>query len=383
MDELYELAPGRRMSISIEHDNPLENDAVIVYLGKHFVGYVRSGSDRERACSIIKASGRGSLLGKIVGVDRDKRWLWMEITTQCQDVQQTESKPTVLNGWNFDGEVLPCDEAELRLHTMLCNLEMTVEGKEPWDEDMEQWLEYIEQNLWCDISLETSQQVSHTLGLLMDGSKTHPEYDLKADRLQFAIDAMGSPEVRLRQANQILQKANSKEMDLLLLHYGNKAKENIQKLPEALIPLFLEDGERFMGRLWYLHRPYGQVQAVKTLLAMMVRLRDEDRGKTSRSIPEQWLLAWAERQKDKEKAEVVQDIITSFELEQTNPKLALQVQQMLDGCNPVAQQTEVLREVATMPRTNYNTFSPGSVSLNAGATLMGDINPNTNNHSTE
>ena len=58
LDELYKLAPGRRMAISIEHDNPKETDAVIVYWGKELVGYVRSGKDRELAYTLIKTSGR-------------------------------------------------------------------------------------------------------------------------------------------------------------------------------------------------------------------------------------------------------------------------------------------------------------------------------------
>ena len=59
LDELYDKAMGKRMSISIEHDNPGEMDAVIVYWGRCFVGYVRSGTDREKACSLILSSGRG------------------------------------------------------------------------------------------------------------------------------------------------------------------------------------------------------------------------------------------------------------------------------------------------------------------------------------
>ena len=51
LDELYEFAPGHRMSISIEHDNAHEEDAVIVYLGSKCVGYVRSGADRKKVCS--------------------------------------------------------------------------------------------------------------------------------------------------------------------------------------------------------------------------------------------------------------------------------------------------------------------------------------------
>lgn len=75
------------MSISIEHDNPGEMNAVIVYWGRCFVGYVRSGTDRGRACSLILSSGRGSMFGKIVEVDRDHRVLWMEIVTDANNIE--------------------------------------------------------------------------------------------------------------------------------------------------------------------------------------------------------------------------------------------------------------------------------------------------------
>ncbi len=372
LDELYELAPGRRMSISIEHDNPAEPDAVTAYLGKDLVGYVRSGPCRECACSLIKASGRGAMMGKVVDADRTKRWLWLEVASQCQNPQAAETTPTVLNGWSFDGELLPCDEAELRLHALICNLETTLEGQEPWDDDMEMWLEYVEQNLWRDISQETYFQITRLLDLAKDGGKARPEYGQKADRLKMAIDAMGSPKARLAQAAQVVQKAKSKDMDILLLRYGDTAKEIIQKLPKTLAALFLKDGELFMAKLWYLHRPHRQIQAVKTLLAMQVRLlQDGDGAKLQPSIPLAWIVAWAERQKDKAKAEVVKDIVSSFEMEQTNPQLARQLQQMLDGCDTGRMQAEALREVAATPKTNN--FYKDSVSVNAGATLMGNI----------
>lgn len=375
LDELYELAPGRRMSISIEHDNPAEPDAVTAYLGKDLVGYVRSGSTRECACSLIKASGRGALMGKVVDVDREKRWLWLEVASQCQVPPAAETEPTVLNGWNFDGELLPCDEAELRLHTLICNLETTLEGQEPWDDDMELWLEYVEQNLWRDISRETYFQMKRLLDLTTSGGDAHPEYKQKNDRLQTAIDAMGSPQVRLAQATQIIQKASSKDMDILLLHYGDTAMENIQKLPKVIVALFQKDGELLMAKLWYRHRPHQQIQAVSTLLAMWVRLQSDGGGaKPQPSIPIAWIMAWAERQKDKVKAEVVKDIISSFELEQSNPQLAQQLQQMQDGCDTGRMQAEALKEVASTPKTNN--FYKDSVSVNAGATLMGNIHSN-------
>ena len=53
LNELYDKAMGKRMSISIEHDNPGEMDAVIVYWGRCFVGYVRSGADRMSQWQVI------------------------------------------------------------------------------------------------------------------------------------------------------------------------------------------------------------------------------------------------------------------------------------------------------------------------------------------
>lgn len=104
LDELYRLAPGRRMSISIEHNNPGEQDAVIVYCGKDFVGYVRSGSDKNLAVSLIKSSGRDSLLGRIKGVDRENNWLMMEITSEAEELPEIESLPCIFDNWEYDGE---------------------------------------------------------------------------------------------------------------------------------------------------------------------------------------------------------------------------------------------------------------------------------------
>lgn len=366
LDELYELALGRRMSISIEHDNPSEPDAVIAYLGNNFVGYVRSGIDRKRACALIKASGRETLLGKVVGVDRMKRWLWLEVTSQCPEPPLAESTSTLLTDWSFEGELLPCDEAEQRLHAMLSNLEMTVDAGEAWDVDMEQWLEYIEQNLWRDISIESTRQVRRILDMLTATTDVLPLNQEKADRLQLAIDVMGSPEVRRLQAAQILQMASSKQMDRLLLCYGERAREAIGKLPETLVQMFREDGERFVGRLWYLHCPHRQTQAVKTLLAMMVRLEGEDKGSAPQGIPEQWLLNWGARQKDKAKADTVREIIGTYEMELTNPELARQIQQMTDACDTgrmqaeaTIAQTQKLSEIASRPTNIISQLNMG------------------------
>ena len=279
LDELCRLAPGRRLTLSIEADNPGEADAVIAYLGSRCVGYVRSGQ-RAEACALIRASRQEVLQGRVVGTDRQRRWLTVEVTAarlKLPPLPETDS-PHLLSRWSFEGRTLPVDEAEHRLHAMLASLQMVLEPCEPWEDDVEEWLEYIERQLWRDISSETSAQVAHILHLLTDGTPRHPLYADKALRLQLAIERMGSPEVRRRQAQHIVELARSAHMDELLCHYGQRAGEALLSLPEELARLFLTDSELLMGRLWYLRLPRHQVRALRTLLAMLARLNDLSGG---------------------------------------------------------------------------------------------------------
>ena len=357
LDELYEIAPARRVSISIEHENAHEEDAVIVYMGNKCVGYVRSGNDRETACAIIRTSGRDSLLGKIVGVERKNRWLFMEVKTECEVVKTVDSRQNVLSGWESDDKVLPMEESVHRLHTMLDNLKMVLEWEEPWDQDMEEWLQYVEENMWRDISKECSEKVSEILTLLSSGGAHCLEYSEKASRLQYSIDYMASPEVRRFQAQQIIERAHSRDMDLLLLYYGERAKEKILQFPLELKKLFLQDGEVFMGRIWYLHCPYRQVSAILTILSMIVRIQDNEGECASDNIPRKWLMEWGNR--DLENAIAVDRILKTYELEKQNPLLAKQLQEMQDkNCE------------------KKNFFAEGSVTLQAGSTLLGDVNIN-------
>lgn len=115
LDELYEHAPGQRMSISIEHENVAEPDAVTAYMGHELVGYVRSGAYREQACALIRASGRDTLLGRVTGIDLAKGWLWVEFRTeQPAPCPPHQGRPAALGDWSFEGELLPEDEAESR-----------------------------------------------------------------------------------------------------------------------------------------------------------------------------------------------------------------------------------------------------------------------------
>ena len=138
---------------------------------------------------------------------------------------------------------------------------------------MEEWLVYVDQELWRDISSDCSEKVEQLLRLLTDGTPVQPLYADKALRLQLAIDRMGSPEVRRQQAEHICQRAFSHSMDELLCYYkGEESLQAVLTLPAELLRLYLTDSEALMGRLWYYRLPREQVRGVLTLLALMVRL---------------------------------------------------------------------------------------------------------------
>lgn len=271
LDELYQFAIGRRVSLSIEHENEAEQDAVIAYLGNEFLGYVRSGDDRKTALSLFRQSSRGMLFAYVSAVDRDNRAIIVDVNNNDNFMPADETVCDVLSNWHYDGPLLRQDEAEVRLRTMFSSLEMLVESGEPWDDDMEAYLGYVEQNIWRDISLERYEQMLRLLKILTAQSNSCSGYAVAAKRLQRAIDSIGNPATRQRQVAHIVGLAKSVEADRLLKTCADSASEAVMQLPAVLGDLFLSDPELLMGRLWYHHQPSVKVRAVITLLAMMMR----------------------------------------------------------------------------------------------------------------
>lgn len=115
LDELYECAPGKRVTMSIEPENEAEPDAVICLLGCEHLGYVRSGNDHDAALKLLETSGKRSIIGKVVEVDRDNRVVWVEADAPAPtDDTRPRHKGNLLETWKYDGPLLP-DPTELTL----------------------------------------------------------------------------------------------------------------------------------------------------------------------------------------------------------------------------------------------------------------------------
>lgn len=319
LEELYSCVVGRRVILCVEPDNKGEKNAVRVKLGTKRVGYARSGECRECAYSLIASTGRPVMLGKVVGYDEENRYLFVELQSDDKlKIVHAEEKSELTN-WTFDDRTLMPDEKESQVVEELYSLDLLFRESVVCHEDIEECLKFVEQNMWRDCSYEAKKQIEGLLSFASNLSNKDGWFEKIAKRLQYVIDYMGSPEVRKLQAQHILELAHCKEMDGLLHYYGERAKEAVGVLPKGLTDLFRQDGELFMGRMWYLQCDAKMWRALKTLLAIMVRLEDNAGEEASETLERQWILQWGGR--NAEDAAVVKRMMSDYDIERRNPKL--------------------------------------------------------------
>lgn len=87
--ELYQKAEGNSMSMHLEKDNVLEENAIIVYMADKFVGYVRTGLEREQAEELVRMN-RLSVIGRVVEIDPEYRMITIEVDTDLWLNQRAE-----------------------------------------------------------------------------------------------------------------------------------------------------------------------------------------------------------------------------------------------------------------------------------------------------
>ena len=98
LEELYSHVVGRRVVLCIEPDNRSEKNAVRVKLGTKRVGYARSGECRECAYSLIASTGRPVMLGRVVGYDKENRYLFVELQSDDKlKIVHTQEKSELTN----------------------------------------------------------------------------------------------------------------------------------------------------------------------------------------------------------------------------------------------------------------------------------------------
>lgn len=274
--ELYQKAEGNSMSMHLEKDNVLEENAIIVFMADKFVGYVRTGLEREQAEELVRMN-RLSVIGRVVEIDPEYRMITIEVDTDIVVKSTGRTRGNALRKWRYSGELLRSSEKMIGMKAMLDNLQMCVEQQRQWDETMSRYFDFIVKNLWLDASVETQQQLDTIEQLLTANSDIVEGYRNVAAKLQFVIVDANSPESRKRQVKHLQKLSQSKEMKQLINDLGDRAMEVAEKIPNALKKLFDSDPQEYVGRLRYLRCPYWQLHQLETLMAMRIALKSRDK----------------------------------------------------------------------------------------------------------
>lgn len=270
LDELYERAEGKSMTMYIEEENLMEENAVRVYMASKFVGYVRTGAERMLAVELLR-DGRLSVMGKVVEIDREYRMITIEVDTDVVSECKGRERGRKLRNWKYYGEKLLQTDEEITLKAMLNNLQMSLEQQEEWNDNMTQYMDFIEQNFWRDVSRESQHQLVVIEQLLTANSDVMLKYKEAAQRVAYILTDVNSPEARQRLVDLMKEQAKSKQVAFMIKDTDD-ANKKVNKIPYTLRRLYDNNPQEYVGRLRYMRCPYSQIRQLQTLMVMRIAL---------------------------------------------------------------------------------------------------------------
>lgn len=270
LDELYQRAEGKSMTMHLEDENVMEENAVRVYLSSKFVGYIRTGAERMMAEELVRKE-RLSVIGQVTEIDRKNRIITLEVDSDAEYECKGRERSRALRNWKYYGEKLRQADEEVSLNAMLNNLQMCVEQQEEWDETMTQYLDFIEANLWRDAGVESQRQLDTIEHLLTANSDVIKGYKEAAQRVVFIMTDVNSPESRQKLVDYMNMQARSEEVACMISN-SEEACKKVNKLPYSLRRLFDRNPQEYVGRLRYLRFPYRKIRQLQTLMVMRIAL---------------------------------------------------------------------------------------------------------------
>lgn len=270
LDELYERAEGKSMTMYIEEENLMEENAVRVYMASKFVGYVRTGAERMLAVELLR-DGRLSVMGKVVEIDREYRMITIEVDTDVVSECKGRERGRKLRNWKYYGEKLLQTDEEITLKAMLNNLQMSLEQQEEWNDNMTQYMDFIEQNFWRDVSRESQHQLVVIEQLLTANCDVMLKYKEAAQRVAYILTDVNSPEARQRLVDLMKEQAKSKQVAFMIKD-ADDANKKVNKIPYTLRRLYDNNPQEYVGRLRYMRYPYSQIRQLQTLMVIRIAL---------------------------------------------------------------------------------------------------------------
>lgn len=262
LSEFLAEALGRAMTLRPEPTNEFDVNAIRAYdwQGRH-VGYVAS-HDLQEAWQTLHGSGRHSLRGHIVEVNAEHKCVVFE----CQvatlgDVEDLYPSAPYLE-WAYNGPVLKPTQEMLTLEYMMDEINERLDEYDRWDEaervDFVKLATRFSALSKYDLSGEMSDYRRRLCLRLME---TNDEaFMLLIEELKMAYGRTG----RESQGGEVLDYwmrmlSESKVVRSLLVHRHEydieSIREQLEMFPKSMYQEWLENRERFVTKLLYMHIP--------------------------------------------------------------------------------------------------------------------------------
>ena len=420
IDLLTQLDRTRpRVTIKPEPTNAADKEALAVRLMSRKIGYVRNRDDyKSIAFAALAASGRGFFHARVVEVEVDEHgYFYVAVETDnlplvpiVHDDKWMEWEPP-LPLFPMTEEMLSVDDAVMMLQELLTLITLTAEDEEEVRGYTEALVSTGKNALWNEARMgmenivrmmeakdgEWIQKLAQDMEHLLSGLCTeHRKEERKHEwlpRLLASHDADRCWHEWLH-----LKGADCRELDLLELSlWLNEIETLLTNIP-ALANRPTADETDLLTRAYYTHIPLRHLRLLLAAFAVRHRLRIALGLTATAAAPiligvmqqrlVKTIVAYCRQLKRLEDVKVMQSFLYRH-----IPYLPPSDKQLVDGMTgrflsiqegqmrqteALQQQTEALKAVAEAPRIN-NHFAQGSVSVEAGGTMMGDVKIKTNN----
>lgn len=329
LPELFAMALGKEIVLSVEEDNVGEANAIAAFLGPCCVGFVRSGQ-RPMALAALHSCGEEELLATVVDVDSEYAHLYVEVMVHDDLQPETEVEPNVLTHWTYDGPKLISNRSEVSTLKVCASMlqKLLKANPEHWTEYMEDYLTSMERLLVYDISEEMDTACTRLDEMLTALSVCDASFRKPLLRLQYAVRELASKSQREVMANAVRELAMGKEMDKLLERLGDEAQLVAAKLPKPLRIEMHNDLGMLMTHLRYWRQPRVKIQQVRCLLALNLRL--ESNSLQPEPIIPDALADWAVG--DEQKTLMVEQYAKDQLLKKAAPDVLQKITKLKDSC---------------------------------------------------
>ena len=263
LDGFMSEAIGRAMTLRPEPTNVVDALAIRAYdwQGRH-IGYV-SHNSQQLAWQLLRGSGRHSLRGTVVAVDKVHKCVFFECTVETVGEAQELYPQGPFLDWTYTGPVLKPTPERSKLEYMTEELSERLDERASWDDRQQQdFLTLIGE--FCQLSqYDLSAEMAdyrRRLYLRLRGTG-HPELSHMADELQMSVGRMGrslNGGAVQRYWLDILT-ASGTASALLPSCKGYDAEDvraQLELFPEGLYDVWQLNRGQFIQKVLYMHIPH-------------------------------------------------------------------------------------------------------------------------------